>query len=142
MAELCSFYPSSSSDKRKRKAKHLNVIYVNYKGNVMTSERAGQLLLLLLLHSTFWWELPVIGSYQEVHHLLIALLHGEQLRDRHVSASASSPSSCFPLIFRERPLLVPPSAAVAEEMLPRLGYCPASATAPPAFVVVAVSEPF
>ena len=55
---------------------------------------ARQLLLLLL--STFGRELPDIGSYQEVHHRLIALLHGEQLRDLHVSASARSPSRCFP----------------------------------------------
>ena len=105
----------------------------------MKSGRARRLLLLLL--RTFGRELPDIGSYQEVHHRLIALLHGEQLRDLHVSASARSPSRCFPHLFPERFLLVSPSAAVAEEMLPRLGYRPAAA-APPAFVVVSVSEPF
>jgi len=72
----------------------------------------------------------------------IALLHGEQLRDLHVSASARSPSRCLPHLFPERLLLVFPSAAVAEEMFPRLGRRPASAAAPPAFVVVSVSEPF
>jgi len=77
MAELRSYYPLPPSDKRKRKAKHLKVIYVNYKGNVMKSERARRLLLLLLLLRTFGWEPPDIGSYQEVHHRLIALLHGE-----------------------------------------------------------------
>jgi len=142
MAGLRSYYPSSPSDKRKRKAKHLKVIYINYKGNVMKSGRARRLLLLLLLLRTFGRELPDIGSYQEVHHRLIALLHGEQLRDLHVSASARSPSRCFPHFFPERLLLVFPSAALAEEMLPRLGYCPASAAAPPSFVVVSVSDPF
>ena len=115
MAELRSYYPSSPSDKRKEK--HLKVIYINYKENVMKSGRARRFLLLLL--RTFGRELPDIGSYQEVHHCLIALLHGEQLRDLHVSASARSPSRCFLHLFPERFLLVSPSAAVAEEMLPR-----------------------
>jgi hypothetical protein len=53
-----------------------------------------------------------------------------------VSASARSPSHCFPHLFPEHFLLVFPSVAVAEEMLPRLGRRPASAAAPPAFVVV------
>jgi hypothetical protein len=109
----------------------------------MKSGRARRLLLLLLLLCTFGRELPDIGSSQEVHHRLIALLHGEQLRDLHVSASARSPSRCFPHLFPERLLLVSPSAAVAEEMLPRLGCRTASAAAaPPAFIVVSVSEPF
>jgi len=80
-----------------------------------------------LLLRTFGRELPDIGSYQEVHHRLIALLHGEQLRDLHVSASARSPSRCFPHLFPECFLLVSPPAAVAEEMLPCLGYRPTSA---------------
>ena len=109
---------------------------------VLTPPPVARQLLLLLLR-TFGRELPDIGSYQEVHHRLIALLHGEQLRDLHVSASAHSPSRCFPHLFPVRFLLVFPSAAVAEEMLPRLGYRPTSAAAaPPAFVVVSVSEPF
>jgi hypothetical protein len=87
------------------------------------------------------WELPDISSRQEVHHRFIALLHGEQLRDLHVSASARSPSCCLPHLLPERSLLVTPSAAVAEEMLLRLGYRPASAAAPPAPVVVSLSEP-
>src|SRR5882757_5930394 len=106
----------------------------------MKSGRTRRLLLLLL--RTFRRELPDISSYQEVHHRLIALLHGEQLRDLHVSASARSPSRCFPHLFPERFLLVSPSAAVAEEMLPRRGHRRASAAALPAFVVVSVSEPF
>jgi len=122
------------------KAKHL-MIYINYKENEMKSGRACRLSLLLLLR-TFGWELPDIGSYQEVHHHPIALLHGEQLRDLHVSASARSPSRCFPHLFPEHLLLVSPSAAVAEEMLPRLGHRPASTATPQAFVVVSVSEPF
>jgi len=106
----------------------------------MKSGRARQ--LLLLLGRTFRRELPDIGSYQEAHHRLIAVLHGDQLRDLHVSASAPSPSRCFPHLFPEHFLLVSPSAAVADEMLPRLGHCPASAATPPPFVVVSVSEPF
>ena len=106
----------------------------------MNSGRARRLLLLLL--RTVGRELPDIGGSQEVHHRLIAHLHGEQLRDLHVSASARSPSRCYPHLFPERDLLVSPPAAVAEEMLPRLGYSPTSPAAPPAFVVVSLSEPF
>jgi hypothetical protein len=106
----------------------------------MKSERAHR--LLLLLPRTLGQELPDIGSHQEVHHRLIALRHGEQLRDFHVSASARSPSRCYRHLFPERFLLVSQSTAVVEEMLPRLGYRPTSAAAPPASVVVSVSEPF
>jgi hypothetical protein len=44
----------------------------------------------------------------------------------HVSASARCPSRSFPHLFPERLLLVSPLAAVVEEMLPHLGYRPAS----------------
>jgi hypothetical protein len=71
---------------------------------------------------------------------LFAFLYGEQLRDFHMSASPSSPSRCLPHRLPERSLLVSPLAAVVEEMLPRLGYGRASATAPPALVVFSVSE--
>ena len=43
----------------------------------------------------FGRELPDISGRQEVHHRLVALLHGEQLRNLHVSASACSPPSRF-----------------------------------------------
>jgi len=66
----------------------------------------------------------------------------QQLRDLHGPASARSPSRSFPHIFPERLLLVSPSAAVAQEVLLRLGHRPASAAAPPAFVVVSESELF
>jgi hypothetical protein len=89
----------------------------------------------------FGRELPDISGHQEVHHRFIAFLHGEQLRDLHVSASARFPSRRFSHLFPEHFLLVIPSAAVAEEMFPCLGRS-ASAAAPPAFVVVSVSEPF
>jgi len=89
----------------------------------MKSRRARRLLLL----RPFGRELPDISGCQEVHHRFIALLRGEQLRDLHVSASARSPSRCFPHLFPERLLLVFPSAAVAEEMFPPLGRRPASA---------------
>jgi hypothetical protein len=101
----------------------------------MKSRRARRLLLLPPLpagsysSTHFGWELPDIRSRQEVHHRLIALHHGEQLRDLHVSASARSLSSPFPHLFREDFLLVFPSAAAAEEMFPRLGRRPVSAAA-------------
>jgi hypothetical protein len=62
----------------------------------------------------------------------------------HVSASARSPSHCFPHLFPERFLLVLPSAAAAEEVFSRLGQgrLHTSAAAPPAFVVVSESESF
>jgi hypothetical protein len=106
----------------------------------MKSGRARRLILLLLLLRTFGRELPKISSYQAVHHHLIAILHGEELWDLHVSASACSPSRCFPHLFPESLLLVSSSPAVAEEMLLDLGHRPTSAAAPPAFVVISVSE--
>jgi hypothetical protein len=60
----------------------------------------------------------------------------------HVSASARSTSHCFSHTFSERLQLEFPLAAVAEEMFPHLGRHPASAAAPPAFVIVSVSELF
>jgi len=99
---------------------------------------ARQLFLLLL--RTFGRELPDIGSYQEVHHRLIARLNGAQLRELHMSASGHSPSHCFTHLFQERLLLVSPSAAVAEEKLPRVRHRPSSAAAPAASVVVSVSK--
>jgi hypothetical protein len=154
MAELHSCYPSSPFDTRKKERKKGRkqvsdkLVNIEYKGKGMKSRRARRLLFLRPLPAGssssvhFGWELPDISGRQEVHHRFIALLHGEQLRDLHVSASARSPSRCFPHLFPERFLLASPSAAVAEQMLPRLGYRPASATAPPAFVIVSVSEPF
>ena len=117
------------------------MIYINYQEIVMKTGRARWLSLLVLLH-TFVCELPDIGSYQEVHHRLIALHHGEQLRALHVSASPRSPSHCFPHLRPERLLLVSPLPTVAEDILPGLGHRPASATAPPAFVVASASELF
>jgi len=121
------------------KEKHL-MSYIKYKENVMKSGRARRLLLLLL--RTFGWELPDIGTIQDVGHRFIAFLHGKKLSDLHVSASARSPSRSFPCLIPERRLLVSLSATVVEEMLPRLGYHVASATTAPAFVVVSMSESF
>jgi len=59
-----------------------------------------------------------------------------------MSASACSPPSRFSHLIPEHLLLVFPSATVVEEMFPRLGCHPASTAAPPAFVVVSVSQPF
>jgi len=72
---------------------------------------------------------------------LVTILDGEQLSDFHVFASARSPSRRFSLFYPGRLLLVSTSAAVAEEMFPRLGR-PASAAAPPAFVIVRVPDLF
>jgi hypothetical protein len=87
----------------------------------------------LTLHS-LGQKLPDISGCQ--------IFHREQLRDLHVSASARSPSRCFPHLFPERFLLVFPSAAVAEEVFPCLGRRPTSTAAPPAFIVASVSESF
>jgi len=88
------------------------------------------------------WEHADMSRCLEVHLRFIALLHGEQLRDVQVSASARSPSCCIPHLSPECFLLVSPSSAVADVMLPRLGYLASSTTRPPALVVTSVSEPF
>jgi hypothetical protein len=112
---------------------------MRYKGNVIKSQRRDR---QLLFHRLRGRELPDISGRQEVNHRCIAHFNREQLRDLHVSASARSPSRCFPHLFPEHSLLVFPSAAVAEEMFPHLGYNPASAATPPEFVVISVPEPF
>ena len=56
-----------------------------------------------------------------------------------MSASARSPARCLSYRFPERPLLVFPPVAVAEKVFPCLDRF---TSAPPAFVVVSVSEPF
>jgi len=90
------------------------------------------------LHS-FGRELPDLSSRQEVHHHLIAFIHGKQLRDLHVSVSTHFPAHHLPYRFPEYFLLVSPPAAMAEEVLPCLGCYPYT---PPAFVVLSVAEPF
>jgi len=141
MAELHSCYPSSPSGKRKKESKRLKH---GQKGIQRKRDEikesppalipppvARRLLSLRPLPAGsypsvhFGRELPDISSRQEVHHRFIALLHGEQLRDLHVSASACSPPSRFCHLFPEHFLLIFPSAAVAEEMFPRLGHRPA-----------------
>jgi len=113
----------------------------------MKSRRARQPLLVWALpagscsSTRFRQELVDISGRMEVHHRLVAFLDGEQLRDFHVSASARSPSSRFSHLSPQCLLLVFPSAAVAEEMFPRLG-CPGSTATPPPFVIVSVSELF
>jgi len=145
MAELHSCYPSSPFDTRKKERKQASdtLINIEYKGKGMKSRRAHQLLFLRPLPPGssssvhFGWELPDIGSRQEVHHSFIAFLHREQLRDLHVLASARSPSRCFPHLFPVCFLLVSPSAAVAEEMLRCLVYRPATLTS----VITSVKPP-
>jgi hypothetical protein len=70
---------------------------------------------------------------------LIALFHGKQLRDLHVSASARFPARHLSHRLPERFLLVSPLAAMAEDVLPRLDRCPFP---PPAFIILSVTEPF
>jgi len=72
---------------------------------------------------------------------MVAFPIGEKLRDIDVLASGCSPSRRFSHLFPEHLLLLFSSAAVAEEMFPRLGR-PADTAAPPSFVIVSVSEPF
>jgi hypothetical protein len=87
------------------------------------------------------WELPDFSSRQEVHHRLVALFHGKQLRDLQVSASARFAARRFSHHVPECLLLVSTPAAVAEDMFPRVG-CPASAAASAAFVLLSVAELF
>jgi hypothetical protein len=117
-------YPHSQ-DERKRKRKRETTIPTTP--------------ALCSAHHSLGRELPDFSSCQEVHHRLIALLHGKQLRDLHVSASARFPSRCIPHRCPEYFLLVFPPAAVAEEVLPRLCHPP---FAPPAFVVLSATESF
>jgi hypothetical protein len=44
--------------------------------------------LLLALLCVLGWEFPYLSSCQEVHHCLVAFLHGKQLRNLYISASA------------------------------------------------------
>jgi hypothetical protein len=67
-----------------------------------------------------WREPPDVSGGQEVLHRLVTFLHGKQLRNLHMSASACCPSGSLPHRFLERFLLVFLLAAVAEEMLLRL----------------------
>jgi len=88
---------------------------------------------------SFGRELPDFSSRQELHPRLVALFHRKQLRDLHVSASACFPARHLSHRLPECFLLVSPPAAMAEEVLPRLGRCPFT---PPAFIVLSVAEPF
>jgi len=90
------------------------------------------------IHS-FGQELPNVSSCPEVHHRLVACLHGEQLRNLHVSASAQFPAHHLPHRFPEHFLLVFLPGAVAKEMFSRV-HCSVSASAPPALVIFLVSE--
>jgi len=150
MAELHSCFPLSPFDtiKKARKKASDKVVSTEYKGKRVKSRRVWRFILLCLGRAgccsslNFRRELPDVSGRQEVHDRLDALLHGEQLRDFQVSASARSPFRRFSHFFPQCPLLVFPSATEAEELLLRLGYGPASATARQAFAVVSVSERF
>jgi hypothetical protein len=113
----------------------------------MKSRRARRPLLLRLLPSgsssstRFGREPTDTSGRQEVHHRLVAFRYREQLKDLQVSASTRSSFRSLPPHLPEHSLLVSPSVAVAEEMLPGLGYRPAFATALPALVILSESEP-
>jgi hypothetical protein len=70
---------------------------------------------------------------------LITVFHGKQLKDLHMSASASFPALGLSHHCPESALLVSPLAAVAEEVLWCLGNCPIT---PAALVVLSVTELF
>ena len=91
-----------------------------------------------MLHASRRRELPNVRGRQKVHHRLVTYLHGKQLRYLYLPTPARFPARCLPHV-PELLLLVFPTAAVTEEMLPRLGRRP---SAPPALVVLPVSEPF
>ena len=76
---------------------------------------------------------------QEVHHRLVTQFNGQVLRDLHVPASACIPAHLLSHRLPFCSLVVYPPAAVAEQVVPRLGHCPST---PPAFVVISVAEPF
>jgi len=89
--------------------------------------------------NSFRQELPNFNSHREVHHRLIAFFCGQQLRDLHVSAWAHCPAHHLSHRFLDCFLRVSGQAAMAEEMLLRLGRCHCT---PPAFIVLLVAEPF
>jgi len=91
---------------------------------------------------SFVQELPDFSHRQEVHHHLITLVSGKQLRDLHESAFARFPARRLSPHFPQCFVLLSPPAAVAEEVFPHLGRPPSSTTAPPAFVALTMAEPF
>jgi len=78
------------------------------------------MLLLPALLCLLRRELPDVSGGQEVYHRLVTFLHGKQLRNLHISASARFPSCGLSHRRPKHFLLVFPPAAVAEEILPRL----------------------
>jgi len=98
-----------------------------------------QALSPLPASNPFGQNVPDLGGCQDVHHRLVALIYGKMLWDLHLSAYARVPSRglshCLPELFLPVLLL----AAVAEEVLPRLGHCPSTLLA---CVVISVARPF
>ena len=88
----------------------------------------------------FGQEVPNFSCSQVVHHRLVALLYGKHPRDSHMLSSSCLPayrlSDSLPKWF----LLDSSLAAVVEEMFLHLGCCPASPTAPPAFIVLSMAN--
>jgi len=136
MAELPPRYPSSpltdeslKTDQNKKEKKRKTQ-------RSMPAAAAPPSLL------SFGRELPDVSRRQEVYHHLITFVSGKRLRDLHVSASAHFPARRLSHRFQQCFLLVSPPAAVAEEVFLRLGRCPASTAAPPAFDVLTMAEPY
>ena len=88
--------------------------------------------------ASFGRRVPDLSGRQEVHHRLFGLFYCYKLGNLHVPASARFPACCLSLSLAECLLLVVPSAAVAEEVLPRLGHSPST---PPVFIVISVAKP-
>jgi len=70
-----------------------------------------------------------VRGRQEVHHHLVTYVHGKQLGYLHMPTCARLPARRQLYFFPELLLVIFPQAAVAEEMLPRLGR---RTSAPPA----------
>jgi hypothetical protein len=149
MAELPPRYPASQltneitkrqsrpSPNRMQKKRTENMVYAHCR----SSQPLSQPLCLLHTAPSSGRELPDFSNRPEVHHRLVPLFHGKQLRDLHVSASARFSARRFSHRLPWSLLLVSPPGAVAEEVFPRLGRA-AYAAAPPGFVVRSLAELF
>jgi hypothetical protein len=114
MAKLRNCYPSTALTKDSKSESTSKKI--NKKHKKRTEKRDHRLKdpRRTSIFRSLGRELPDVSSRQEVHHRLVALLHGKQLRDLHMPASARFPACRLPHSFPERILLLFPPAAEAE----------------------------
>jgi hypothetical protein len=84
-------------------------------------------------------KLPDFSGRQEVQHPLVALFDGKQLRDLYMSSCARFPARRLFHLLPQFFLVNTRPAAMAEEVLPRLGGCPCT---PQALGVISVAELF